>query len=257
MQRKCWDEADLFFVDRQRHSFQTSQPIRAVNRQERAFHCLIHRNEWLSVLSQTSTNERGEDESPIGKKRKRTNDDDDCCTSPSFVCSRCQLSEGNVSAHCCCCSWNLDDMYAEICAYLTSHHYFELPTDRVRPLFSFFSSFLIVHFPETIDQSHCSALVFHCHWNVFNRSSFDASKVGDTRDRSVWFDIDCSRRREQEEDESDKHLSEETISTATALLAKTPANGIIHSTRSPLAAIRHRVRFQSLEEQSSPSTELT
>ena len=30
---------------------------------------------------------------------------------------------------------DLDDMYAEICAYLTSHHYFDLPTDRVRHLF--------------------------------------------------------------------------------------------------------------------------
>ena len=44
-----------------------------------------------------------------------------------------------------------------------------------------------------------------------------------------------------------KHLSDETISSATALLSKTPANGIIHSSKSPISTIRHRVRFKSVD----------
>jgi len=36
----------------------------------------------------------------------------------------------------------LDQMYAEVCAYLTSNKYFELPTYRVRYHFSF----LIINF---------------------------------------------------------------------------------------------------------------
>jgi len=34
----------------------------------------------------------------------------------------------------------LDQMYAEVCAYLTSNKYFELPTYRVRYHFSFFNN---------------------------------------------------------------------------------------------------------------------
>jgi hypothetical protein len=51
-----------------------------------------------------------------------------------------------------------------------------------------------------------------------------------------------------DEDESDKHLSDEAISSATALLSKTPANSIIHSSKNPTSPIRHRVRFKSLDE---------
>ena len=52
-------------------------------------------------------------------------------------------------------------------------------------------------------------------------------------------------RFDDDEDESDKHLSDETISSATALLSKTPASGIIHCSKSPANTIRHRVRFQA------------
>jgi hypothetical protein len=51
-----------------------------------------------------------------------------------------------------------------------------------------------------------------------------------------------------DEDESYKHLSDETISTATALLSKTPANSIIHSSKNATSTIRHRVRFKSPDE---------
>ncbi len=53
---------------------------------------------------------------------------------------------------------------------------------------------------------------------------------------------------DNDDDESEKHLSDEAISTATALLSKTPANSIIHSSKNPTPTIRHRVRFKSLDE---------
>jgi len=58
-----------------------------------------------------------------------------------------------------------------------------------------------------------------------------------------------SRRFSQDHDESHKHLSDETISIATALLSKSPSSSIIHTSKHPsTSTIRHRVRFQSLDD---------
>lgn len=49
-----------------------------------------------------------------------------------------------------------------------------------------------------------------------------------------------------DDDESHKHLSDEAILSATALLSKNPTNGIMHSSKSPTStSTRHRVRFKS------------
>lgn len=58
-----------------------------------------------------------------------------------------------------------------------------------------------------------------------------------------------------DDDESEKHLSDETISTATALLSKSPTNSIIHSSKHATSTIRHRVRFKSLNESPPPYSE--
>ena len=55
-----------------------------------------------------------------------------------------------------------------------------------------------------------------------------------------------SRFSHDDEDESEKHLSDETILIATALLSKTPTNSIMHSSKNPSSTtVRHRVRFKS------------
>ncbi|CAF1662568.1 unnamed protein product, partial [Adineta ricciae] len=105
------------------------------------------------------------------------------------------------------------EMYAEVCAYLTTNKYFELP-DYCKPLISF----------TTVLGA--ALLIFIC-----------LVGIGITR-RSDW-------KFDEDEDESDKHLSDETISSATALLSKTPASGIIHCSKSPVNTVRHRVRFQA------------
>ncbi|UJR22114.1 hypothetical protein I4U23_025178 [Adineta vaga] len=105
------------------------------------------------------------------------------------------------------------EMYAEVCAYLITNKYFELP-DYCKPL---------INFTTVLGAA---ILIFLC-----------LVGIGIIR-RSDW-------KFNDDEDESDKHLSDETISSATALLAKTPANGIIHSSKSPTTTIRHRVRFKS------------
>jgi hypothetical protein len=109
------------------------------------------------------------------------------------------------------------EMYAEVCAYLTSHKYFELPNYR-KSLLNFTSIFCL------------SILIGICFIVIGFVRHFDR------------------RFGNNDEDESDKHLSDEAISTATALLSKTPANGIIHSSKNSTSTIRHRVRFKSLDE---------
>ena len=55
----------------------------------------------------------------------------------------------------------------------------------------------------------------------------------------------CFRLDDNDESQSDKQLSDDTISSATALLSTTPANGIIHSSKTTGLSIRQRVRFKS------------
>jgi hypothetical protein len=52
---------------------------------------------------------------------------------------------------------------------------------------------------------------------------------------------------DNDEYQSEKHLSDESISTATALLSTTPSNGIIHSSKNPALTIRQRIRFKPSE----------
>ncbi|CAF1488649.1 unnamed protein product [Adineta steineri] len=107
------------------------------------------------------------------------------------------------------------EMYAEVCAYLTTNRYLELP--------NYFKS--LISFTTILSAA---IFIFLC-----------LIGIGILR-RADW-------KFNDEEDESEKHLSDETISTATALLSKTPASGIIHSSKSPPSTIRHRVRFKSLD----------
>jgi hypothetical protein len=55
------------------------------------------------------------------------------------------------------------------------------------------------------------------------------------------------RLDDNDEYNSEKHLSDDSISAATALLSTTPANGIIHSSKTPVLSIRQRVRFKPSE----------
>ncbi|CAF4526149.1 unnamed protein product, partial [Rotaria sp. Silwood2] len=109
------------------------------------------------------------------------------------------------------------EMYAEVCAYLTTNRYFELP-NYDKTLINFTSIFC---------------------FTIFIGMCFIG--VGIIR-RSDW------KFGYNDDDEPEKHLSEETISTATALLSKTPRNSIIHSSKQTTSSVRHRVHFESLDE---------
>jgi len=111
------------------------------------------------------------------------------------------------------------ELYGELCSYLTRQNYFSHPKDR-KPLvngLTFFSLALLIGI----------GLVM---LNFIRRFSHRYSSFDD--------------------DDSNNHLSEETISSATALLSTSPANGIIHSS-SKTSTIRHRVRFQSFDDSST------
>ena len=56
-------------------------------------------------------------------------------------------------------------MYAEVCAYLTSNKYFELPTYRVK-LFSSFFYIINVYFIETSSQFYSYFLCGYFYWHV-------------------------------------------------------------------------------------------
>lgn len=56
-----------------------------------------------------------------------------------------------------------------------------------------------------------------------------------------------------DEYQREKHLSDDSIATATNLLSTTPANGIIHSSKNPALTIRQRVRFKPSEGESQHS----
>jgi hypothetical protein len=58
---------------------------------------------------------------------------------------------------------------------------------------------------------------------------------------------------DNDEYQSEKNLSEDSISAATALLSTTPANGIIHSSKNTALSIRQRVRFKPSEGESQHS----
>ncbi|CAF3424648.1 unnamed protein product [Rotaria socialis] len=109
------------------------------------------------------------------------------------------------------------EMYAEICAYLTTNRYFELP--------NYYKSFI------SFTSIFCSFIfLFMCFIGV-----------GIVR-RSDW------KFSDNDDDEPEKPLSEETISTATALLSKSPRNSIIHSPKNSTSTVRHRVHFESLDD---------
>jgi len=61
------------------------------------------------------------------------------------------------------------------------------------------------------------------------------------------------RLDDNDEYQSEKHLSDDSISAATNLLSTTPTNGIIHSSKSPALSIRQRVRFKPSEAESQHS----
>jgi len=61
------------------------------------------------------------------------------------------------------------------------------------------------------------------------------------------------RLDDNDEYQSEKNLSEDSISAATALLSTTPANGIIHSSKNTALSIRQRVRFKPPEGESQHS----
>jgi len=110
------------------------------------------------------------------------------------------------------------EFYAEICAFLTNKKYFQLPNYR-KSLINLTSAVCL-----TLFVGLCFiifAFIKHFDW----------------------------RRFSQDHDESHKHLSDETISIATALLSKSPSSSIIHTSKHPsTSTIRHRVRFQSLDD---------
>ncbi|CAF1054040.1 unnamed protein product [Rotaria sordida] len=109
------------------------------------------------------------------------------------------------------------EMYAEICAYLTTNRYFESPTHD-KTLIKITSIFCFVI---------CIAMCF-IGIAIIKRSDWKFGFHGD--------------------DETEKHLSDETISTATALLSKTPRNSIIHSSKHLTSNVRHRVHFETVDE---------
>jgi hypothetical protein len=61
----------------------------------------------------------------------------------------------------------LDQMNAEVCAYLTGNKYFELPAYRVRNCFFLLNKFLIIIFTETFGEFY-PYFLFGCFlWHVF------------------------------------------------------------------------------------------
>ncbi|CAF4953990.1 unnamed protein product, partial [Rotaria sp. Silwood1] len=117
------------------------------------------------------------------------------------------------------------EMYAEVCAYLTTNRYFQLP-NHDKTMINFTSIFCFIIF----------IVMCFIGVGIIRRSDW---KFGDNDD-----------------DEPEKHLSDETISTATALLSKTPRNSIIHSSKHSTSNVRHRVHFESLDEYSTMSKNL-
>jgi len=113
-------------------------------------------------------------------------------------------------------------MYAEVCAYLTTSKYFELPTYR-KPLVNFTVIFCLVIFIGMCLVG--IGVVTHSDWKL--------------------DDID--------EYQSEKHLSDDSISAATTLLSTTPSNGITHSSKNAASSIRQRVRFKPSEGESQHS----
>ncbi|CAF1326098.1 unnamed protein product [Adineta steineri] len=107
-------------------------------------------------------------------------------------------------------------MYAEVCAYLTTNRYSELPTYR-KPLVNFTTIFCLVIFIGMCLVG--IGVVTHSDWKL----------------------------DESDEYQAEKYLSPDTISTATALLSTTPANGMINSSKNTGASIRQRVRFKPPE----------
>ncbi|UJR27088.1 hypothetical protein I4U23_008389 [Adineta vaga] len=107
-------------------------------------------------------------------------------------------------------------MYAEVCAYLSLMRYFEMPTYR-KPLVNFTIIFCLVIFIGMCLVG--IGVVTHSDWKL----------------------------DESEDYQSDKPLSDETISTATSLLSTDPSNGIIQSCKNTGSSVRQRVRFQSSE----------
>ncbi|CAF0753639.1 unnamed protein product [Adineta ricciae] len=107
-------------------------------------------------------------------------------------------------------------MYAEVCAYLTTTRYFELPTYR-KPLVNFTLVFWLVIFIGMCLVG--IGVVTHSDWKL------------DEHD-------DC---------QAAKHLSDESKSEVTSLLSTTPSNGILHSCKNTGASVRQRVRFKAPE----------
>ncbi len=60
----------------------------------------------------------------------------------------------------------LDEMYAEVCAYLTSNKYFELPNYRVRIIF-FNDKYPIVLILEISIQFYIDILFVNLYWDMF------------------------------------------------------------------------------------------
>jgi hypothetical protein len=58
---------------------------------------------------------------------------------------------------------------------------------------------------------------------------------------------------ENDEYQTEKHLSEDSISTATALLSTTPTNSIIQSSKNTTVSLRQRVRFKPSEDEAQHS----
>jgi hypothetical protein len=52
---------------------------------------------------------------------------------------------------------------------------------------------------------------------------------------------------DNDDHQSEKHLSDDSISAATTLLSTTPANSIIHSSKNAALSLRQRVRFKPSE----------
>ncbi|CAF3207018.1 unnamed protein product [Rotaria sp. Silwood2] len=108
-------------------------------------------------------------------------------------------------------------MHAEVCAYLTVNKYFELPA--YRPLVNFTVVFCLVIFIGMCLVG--VGVVTHSDWKLDDNDEY----------------------------QSRKHLSDESISAATALLSTAPANGIVHSSKNTPLSIRQRVQFKPCEDE--------
>ncbi len=58
---------------------------------------------------------------------------------------------------------------------------------------------------------------------------------------------------DNDDQQSEKGLSDDSISAATTLLSTTPADGIIHSSKNTALSLRQRVRFKPSEGESQHS----